>query len=128
MPDDCNASDTLLIQLTACETRVWNALIAGDQSADAAALHHQFLGVYPDGFAAKSDHADQLANGPTVTKFGLSERRVKPLGRDHALLSYRADFTRVAQNSPETMYVSSIWQRTATGWINIFSQDTPAAI
>jgi hypothetical protein len=116
-----------LSELTACETHVWDTLVAGDQSADAKALHDQFLGVYPDGFAEKSDHTGQLADGPTVTEYTLTELQTKPLGPNHALLSYRADFTRAAKSIPDTMYVSSIWQRATTGWINIFSQDSPAA-
>ena len=122
MPDN-----TLLAELTACETSVWDALVAGDKASDDAALHSQFLGVYPDCFSSKSDHTGQLGHGPTVTEYTLSELQTKSLGPDHALLSYRADFTRAAKTAPEAMYVSSIWQRTGAGWINIFSQDTPAS-
>lgn len=116
----------LLDDLLACETRVWEALVTGDAAADAAALSADFLGVYPDGFAGKGDHAGQLADGPTVARFHLTDVQVKPLGADHALLAYCARYLRVGRAEEEEMYVSSIWRRSGEGWVNIFSQDTPA--
>ncbi len=104
---------------------MWNALVEGDQAADAAALDATFLGVYADGFAGKADHVGQLADGPTVRHFALSEITVRPLGQDHALIAYRAEFARVSSDTTEVMFVSSIWQRAGAGWVNIFSQDTP---
>lgn len=120
------AQDRLMKALVGCETAVWEALVAGDAVADAAALSADFLGVYPDGFAGKDSHLAQLANGPTVARYQLSDIRVMPLGSDHALLAYRATYQRVGQNAWEAMFVSSIWQRQGAGWTNIFSQDTPA--
>ncbi len=116
----------LLQELRLHETRVWDALVGGDSKADEAALDDSFLGVYPDGFAGKADHVRQLIDGPTVQTYALSDLRVMRLGNDHAVLSYRADFQRLRRAEPEAMYVSSIWRRTQDGWINIFSQDTPA--
>jgi hypothetical protein len=49
-----------------------------------------------------------------------------PLGPDHALLAYRATYLRVGRAAEEEMFVSSIWRRERTGWVNVFSQDTPA--
>jgi hypothetical protein len=118
--------DVLLTSLVACETRVWEALVAGDQAADAAALHPAFLGVYPDGFATKADHIAQLAQGPIMQSFALTKCRVMSLGADHAVLSYRAEFLRCGQDLPEAMFISSIWKRRARDWVNVFSQDTPA--
>jgi len=120
-------NQTLLAELEECEDRVWQALVRGDQQADAAALSEDFLGVYSDGFGQKSDHVAQLANGPTVHCYDLSDLRVRALGEDHAILSYRADYCRHEKADKEVMFVSSIWQRNGAGWINIFSQDTPWA-
>ena len=116
---------SLLEELSACETRVWQALVSGDTAADMAALAAGFLGVYSSGFADKADHAGQLADGPTVASFALSDLRVMSLGRDHAVLSYFARYSR-PMGVEETMYVSSIWQRSGDSWVNVFSQDTPA--
>lgn len=117
----------LLETLLACETRVWQALIDGDAAADAAALDPGFLGVYPDGFAGREDHAAQLANGPTVLWFTLSQARVLDLGPGCAVLSYSARYRRIGRDADEEMYVSSIWrQQPDGGWRNLFSQDTPA--
>jgi hypothetical protein len=118
--------DLVLTSLVACETRVWEALVAGDQAADAAALHPSFLGVYPDGFSGKAEHVAQLAQGPTVQSYRLANCQVMELGPDYAVLSYRADYVRCGQVVPEAMYVSSIWKRRARDWVNVFSQDTPA--
>lgn len=35
-----------------------------------------FFGAYPTGFACRSDHVDQIAAGPTVRCFELSEARL----------------------------------------------------
>lgn len=118
--------DRLLNELTLCECKVWDALVSGDRQADAAALDDGFLGVYPDGFAGKHDHVQQLADGPTIKSYELSAHRVLLLGNDHAVLSYRADFVRQKRRDTEAMYVSSIWRRSDEGWIGVFSQDTPA--
>lgn len=114
--------DTLL----ACEKAVWEALVAGDAEADGRALAAEFLGVYPDGFAGRAAHVRQLAGGPTVARYTLSEARVLALGPDHALLAYRAEYARAGGDAVEAMYVSSVWRRRDGGWENVFSQDTPA--
>ncbi|SDC33338.1 nuclear transport factor 2 family protein [Ruegeria marina] len=118
----------LLNELLEHETQVWLALVSGDGSADAALLSPDFLGVYPDGFAGRDAHAGQLAGGPTVAAFELADARVIDLAPDCAVLSYSARFRRVGRDREERMFVSSIWRRRAAGgWINLFSQDTPAA-
>ena len=127
MTDGKTLNSTLLDEILRCETAVWRALQAGDKEADAAALDQRFVGVYPDGFAGKEEHVGQLADGPTIRTFELSDCRLQQLGQDHAVISYKANFTRTSRKKPESMYVSSIWKRTKSGWINIFSQDTPAA-
>lgn len=120
------SKDALMDVLIACETAVWEALVAGDAAADAAALSADFLGIYPDGFAGRGAHVAQLSDGPTVARYHLSDARVIQMGPDHALLAYRASYSRVGWDASEEMFVSSIWQRCDAGWENIFSQDTPA--
>lgn len=120
------AGTTLLAELLAAETAVWQALVAGDAAADRALLAADFLGVYPDGFAGCEAHVAQLAAGPTVARFRLSDARALALGEGHALLAYRADYRRIGRSDDEAMYVSSVWRRGPEGWRNLFSQDTPA--
>jgi len=126
MTEEDSRNSNLLAELLRCETGVWDALVTGDQKADADALDSCFLGVYPDDFAGKEDHVGQLTHGPAIESYELSDHRVLELGDEHAVLSYRASFTRRSQSKPESMYVSSIWRRQGEGWINIFSQDTSA--
>jgi hypothetical protein len=118
--------DDLLHQLVACETAVWEALQKGDAVADRAALHPEFLGVYPSGFAGRQAHCDQLRDGPTVRRFELSQARVLPLAGDCALLAYLATYSLPGDDTERAMYVSSIWKRCVDGWANVFSQDTEA--
>ena len=112
--------------IVACERKVWDALVAGDATADGQALADTFWGVYPDGFAGKADHVGQLAHGPTVTSYDLTQHRVMVLADDTVLLSYHASFQRVRTPQPDAMFVSSIWQNRTGTWLNVFSQDTPA--
>ncbi|MEO1789661.1 MAG: nuclear transport factor 2 family protein [Pseudomonadota bacterium] len=112
-------------ELLAQERAVWDALVRGDAQTDAAALSDDFTGVYPDGIFGKPAHVAQLAAGPTVADYTLSEVQSRPLGPNHALLIYHATYRRPGAAATEAMYVSSIWQRSGHGWINIFSQDTP---
>ena len=116
----------LLARLEACERQVWDALLRGDAAADAAALAEDFLGVYPDGFSDRAGHVAQLAAGASVTAYALSDLRVLPLADGLALLAYHARYRRVGRDADEEMYVSSIWRRAGDGWVNLFSQDTPA--
>jgi len=119
--------DTLLDQILAMEHAVWSALVAGDAAADGALRDPGFLGVYPTGFAGRADHVAQLAAGPTVAEYRISGAQVLPMGPDHALLAYRADYRRAGAATDEAMYVASVWRRDGAGWVNLFSQDTPAS-
>jgi hypothetical protein len=123
-PPDLAVED--FIQL---ETEVWRALVRGDAAADERLLADEFLGVYPTGFADRSDHVRQLADGPTVDEFTLSDERLVVLSDSAVLLAYRADYRRAPRSArpiePEAMYVSSVWCRRDGRWVNVFSQDTP---
>ena len=91
-------------------------------------LSDDFLGVYPAALRDRSDHAGQLANGPTVADFELREARLMVLSEDDVLLSYRADWHRLAGGDTgpaESMYISSLWSRRSGRWVNVFSQDSP---
>ena len=115
-----------LLQL---ERRVWDALVKGDAETDIELLAEDFLGVYPTGFAGRSDHVDQLADGPSVSTYALSEPRKLDISDRAVMLSYRAEYqraSRVGDGRSEVMYVSSLWCKQGGQWINIFSQDTPA--
>ncbi|MEM0945310.1 MAG: nuclear transport factor 2 family protein [Pseudomonadota bacterium] len=110
----------------ALERRVWEALLAGDGAADRALLSEDFLGVYPSGFSDRAGHCGQLAAGPSIAAYEITQARLITLGEGLVLLSYHARYTRAHPGAtPETMYVSSIWQRKGATWQNIFSQDTP---
>jgi hypothetical protein len=111
------------------ERKVWDALVEGDAEADIELLAEDFLGVYPTGFAVRSDHVEQLADGPSVSAYQLSEPRKLDISDRAVILSYRAEFQRASgagEGRLEVMYVSSLWCQRDDRWINTFSQDTPA--
>jgi len=114
-------------QFIALETQVWEALVRGDGEADGRLLSDDFLGVYTVGFADRGAHVAQLADGPTVSGFALGEAHLMVLADDMVLLAYRADFSRPGDDERESVLISSIWQERDGTWVNIFSQDTPAA-
>jgi hypothetical protein len=117
-----------LDQIIELEVKVWEALRKGDPALDAAMLSDDFLGVYPSGFSDKVQHCGQLKNGPTVARYELKTPRLTHLGENRVMLSYLADWTRAsskAPQSPEQMYISSIWECFGGKWLNTFSQDTP---
>lgn len=109
------------------ETRVWDALVSGDGSADRDLLSEDFLGVYPTGFADRDQHVDALAGGPTMSEYALAEARLTRICDDTVLLSYRAEYSQPGLEGRATMYISSLWQQREGRWWNTFSQDTPAA-
>jgi hypothetical protein len=126
MADAC--SDMDLATFVELETRVWDALRRGDADEDARLLADDFLGVYPSGFADRSDHVGQLANGPTVAEFALHEARLMVLSDDNVMLAYRAEYRRIHAGVPgplESMYITSLWSRRDGNWRNVFSQDSP---
>lgn len=113
--------ETLLAQ----ERQVWAALLTGDAAADGALLADDFLGLYPDGYAGREAHVAALSQGPTAVEYHLSEVRARWLAEGVGLLCYLAEYRRPGGDQWERMWVSSIWQRSGAGWINVFSQDTP---
>lgn len=123
-------SQLRLEDLIELETQVWRALVKGDADADGRMLADDFLGVYPTGFADQKSHVEQLVDGPTVASFALHDARMLAVSDSAVILSYRAEFARPtpgAVSDVRSMYVSSLWCRRGGVWLNVFSQDTPAA-
>lgn len=107
------------------ERRVWDALVTGDEDADRAALTDDFVGVYPTGFADAHQHAEQLADGPTVATYRIDSARTLAIADGHVVLAYLATYRRPGSDADESMYVSSLWSLRAGRWQNVFRQDTP---
>lgn len=111
------------------ETAVWEALVAGDGEADRELLADDFVGVYPTGIATRDDHVAQLADGPTIGSYAISDARILVVAPQAVLLAYRAEYRRPEASlstPPEVMYVSSLWCERDRRWRNVFSQDTPS--
>lgn len=115
-----------LDDILARETKVWEALVAGDPAADGAMLTPDFLGVYSSGFSDRAGHMDELSEGPSMAEYRLSEARLMHLGAGRALLAYHAAYRKPEAIEWEAMYISSIWELRGDEWLNVFSQDTPA--
>ncbi|MDV6264617.1 nuclear transport factor 2 family protein [Rhodococcoides yunnanense] len=110
------------IRLESC---VWDALANGDADADLELLSADFVGVYPTGFANRADHANQLADGPSIASYSISEAKLIDVSRDAAMLCYRADYLRPHRSVGESMFISSLWLQRDGRWQNKFSQDSP---
>src|SRR4051794_3408888 len=93
----------------ALESRVWDALVSGDADADRELLSDDFVGVFPTGFANRADHADDLADGPSIASFIITDARLIDVSEDAALLCYRADYRRPGHSIDEVMFISSLW-------------------
>ncbi|MFI9485395.1 DUF4440 domain-containing protein [Promicromonospora sp. NPDC052451] len=109
------------------ESQVWDALARGDGDADRELLSEDFVGVYPSGFATRAEHVGELADGPTVTSYALSEARLIDVAPDSVLLCYRADYQPSTGPEKEAMYISSLWVERDGRWWNTFSQDSMAS-
>ncbi len=116
-----------LDEILACETKVWEALVIGDPAADGATLTADFLGVYTSGFSDRAGHMGQLSDGPSMAEYRLSQAQLIQLGAGRVLLAYHAAYRQPNSADWEAMYISSIWERREGTWLNVFSQDTPAA-
>ncbi len=60
--------------------------ILDDVPKESLAVVGAFFGVYPTGFACRSDHVGQIAAGPTVRCFELSEARMLAVSESALLL------------------------------------------
>lgn len=109
------------------ESLVWEALVSGDADADRELLSDDFVGVYPTGFADRADHAGELADGPSIASYAITDARLIEVAADAALLCYRADYRQAGHSTVEVMFISSLWVERQGRWWNTFSQDTPAA-
>ncbi len=108
------------------ESAVWQALVDGDRAADEALLAERFLGVYPTGFADRSQHGQQLADGPSMAEYSILSPSVQEITDGDLLLSYEAQYRTTPDGELERMFVSSLWSKRQERWLNVFSQDTPA--
>ncbi|MEW2911651.1 nuclear transport factor 2 family protein [Leisingera sp. JC11] len=116
-----------LAAFLALETKVWEALTAGDPEADGRMLTEDFLGVYPSGFSDKAGHCEQLQDGPVMADYRLSDAQLRVISDGAVLLSYRAAYCPAGSREWKEMLISSLWEKRADGWLNSFSQDTPTA-
>ncbi|UWQ73376.1 nuclear transport factor 2 family protein [Leisingera sp. M658] len=114
-----------LAEILTLETKVWEALVSGDPEADGRMLSEDFLGVYPSGFSGKAGHCDQLKDGPVMAQFRLSDAQLRVITEQAVLLSYRARYRSSGSSCWQVMLISSLWEKSASGWLNTFSQDTP---
>ena len=92
------------------ESHVWDALANGDADADLELLSADFVGVYPTGFANRADHAGQLADGPSIASYSITEAKLieVSVSTDAAMLCYRANYRRTHRSVGESMFISSL--------------------
>lgn len=82
--------------------------------------------MYPTGFANRADHAVQLADGPTIASYSITEAKLIEVSTDAAMLRDRAIYQRPHRSVGESMFISSLWLRKDGRWRNAFSHHPPA--
>ncbi len=122
--DEADHTDVAL----SLEREVWRALQDGNGEADARLLSEDFLGVYPTGLATRDEHVAQLAAGPSVFEYSITNASTIVITADDLLLTYDVRYRRTAHVDHERMLVTSLWSRRDGDWRNTFSQDTPVPI
>lgn len=106
------------------ESKVWAALVDGDADADRELLSADFVGVYPSGFATRAEHVGELADGPSMTSYSITQARSIDVSPTAVLLCYRADYVAAGSTEHEAMFISSLWVERDGRWWNTFSQDS----
>lgn len=127
MNNESTPSTLNVKQFVELELCVWEALVAGDPQADAAALTDDFVGVYEYGIFGKSEHCNLLENGPIVQHYEILDPRIIVISQRSVILIYLAEWTQPGSPDLKKMYVSSLWQESDGVWKNSFSQDTMLA-
>ena len=110
------------------ESKVWDALVAGDADADRELLSEDFVGVYPTGFATRAEHAGELSDGPSMASYTITQARLIEVSATAVLLCYRADYRGADRTEHEAMFISSLWVDRDGRWWNTFSQDSTATV
>ena len=123
------ASPQLAELISKQEIGVWEALKKKDKLADRNLLAEDFIGVYKDGFGNRAEHIAQIDDKYQLTEYKLENVRVLMISADSAMIVYRATCSATgtwASDCAQPMYISSLWIRQDSNWVNVFSQDTYA--
>ncbi|MEU4245693.1 nuclear transport factor 2 family protein [Actinoplanes sp. NPDC026619] len=115
-------------ELTVLEQRGWRALASDPATAEAfyrQVLDDAVVMVLPGGMVLDEREAIlQSMAGAPWTSFELSDWRVMHPTQDTAVITYRADARRAA-NDPYSALISSFYVRRRDGWKLAFHQQTP---
>lgn len=112
--------------LTALEESLWRPATRGDRAHVEAVFADDF-----DEFGASGRHWTRresigMAVGAFEIVLPLPDLRMRPLGEDAVLLTYRSVVSRPGEEAPAVANRSSVWQRIDGRWRLRFHQGTPA--
>jgi hypothetical protein len=110
-------------ELLDLEQELWDANLAGDGDFYARRLREDAVAVSPWGTLDRDAAVAGIsANRNPYTSYRLTDPVALPLGRDGAVLTYKAEV-----KGPEvdhTVYAASAYAREGTGWRAVFHQQT----
>jgi hypothetical protein len=127
--DVSQPSEAIKQLLLGQEKQVWEAIKHKDKAADSKLLADDFVGLYETGFGSKAEHVGQMSASFELLSYDIDQVRWMQISPDAVLLLYRArcQATGVwASACVKPQYISSLWVKRGTKWLNLFSQDTTA--
>jgi hypothetical protein len=118
----------LLKQLSAMETKLWDAWKNKDAKPFEMHLAADGVMVGEEGIGSKSDVVKMMANMPCEVKsFTLTDWKLTRLNANTALLTYKGAADGTCMGTPiPTTWSSSLWVRRKGTWQAFFHQETPA--
>jgi len=118
----------LLKQLSASETKLWEAWKNKDPKPFKAALAANSVAIGENGVADKDTVVKEIAGLPCEVKsFALSDWKITLIDSDAAVITYKAvvEGTCAGTRIP-TVWSSSVWAKSGGRWRAFSHQETPA--
>jgi uncharacterized protein (TIGR02246 family) len=114
-------------QLMAKERQMWELFKNKDDDAFSANLAKDATEYQPSGKILSRAEIVESMHENTLTDFALADMKVRTLGDDAALVTYKATVkaTHMEQPMPEMSYLcSSVWVKQGGKWLAVFHQET----
>lgn len=108
------------------ERRAWDAVKARDTKAFSDLFAADGVMVDAGGMTTRTAFFQSLPD-LTITDYTLSDLKVTMIGKDTALITYKADVKGSFKGQafpPNTTYTSSIWTKRGGKWVAVYHQET----
>jgi hypothetical protein len=118
----------LLKQLSASETKLWEAWKNKDPKPFKAALAANSVSIGENGVGDKDTVVKEIAGLPCEVKsFALSDWKITLIASDAAVITYKAVVEGTCAGTPiPKVWSSSVWAKSGGRWRAFSHQETPA--